>query len=114
MKTKTSNDLFSIADVCSYYGLSEATIRRKVKESRDGKGNFPLPLFKSGCRVLWKRADILAWGGEDADTIEFNALSIPPTLQAAPTISDDRVRRGLQRYGIDPPSPEGTKSSPTS
>ena len=60
---KTSPDLIDLADVCAYFGLSESTIRRKVRESRAGISNFPLPLLRSRCRVLWRKSEIEAWGG---------------------------------------------------
>jgi len=107
-------ELFTLEDVCAYFDLSASSIRRRVRDSRNNNGTFPIPLHKSHCRLVWRKSDIVNWAGEDADTIEFNSLSIPPTPQAAPTISDDRVRRGLKRYGIDLPPPEGTKPSPIS
>ena len=74
MKNK---DVYDITDICSYYGLSESTIRKKVQESRNGESNFPLPLFKSGSKALWRKSDIEAWGGEDGEVIH-----ITPTLSS--------------------------------
>ena len=99
---KKSQDLFDINQVSEYFGFSESTTRRKVRESRDGKGNFPLPLFKSGCRVLWRKADILAWAGEDGDVITYSPPPVPPPK--APLATDAKVRRGLARFGINLPT----------
>jgi len=93
-------DLYDIADVCAYFNLSESSIRRKVRDSRDGIGNFPLPLFKSRCRVLWKKSDIEAWRGEDAETITFTAPPIPSIPQAPSIPSSAEVRRGLEAFGF--------------
>ena len=74
--TTKSEHLFDLADVCGYFGFSESTVRRKVQDSRNGLGNFPLPLFRSGHRLLWRREDILFWLGEDDEAIAL-APSVP-------------------------------------
>ena len=56
-----SNDLFTIKEICQFYGLSEQTIRRRIKESREGSGSFPKPIFGYGKRGLWHREDIMNW-----------------------------------------------------
>ena len=56
-----NNDLFTIQEVCQYYGLSEQTIRRRIRESREGTGSFPKPIFGFGKRGLWHREDIENW-----------------------------------------------------
>jgi len=56
-----SNDLLSIQEVCQFYGLSEQTIRRRIRESREGVGSFPKPIFGFGRRGLWHREDIENW-----------------------------------------------------
>ena len=95
---RKSDDLLDINEVCSYFGLSEATVRRRIKESRDGMGNFPLPLFKSGHRLLWKKHIIEGWGGEDADVITFVPDQIP---QQMPQLVQDQnlieVRKRLEK-----------------
>ena len=90
----TNDDLLSLDAVCEYFGLSESTIRRKVRDSREGTGNFPLPLFKSGCRVLWKKSEIMSWNGEDAETITFTSSLIPPISQAAQPQNAAQALRG--------------------
>ena len=56
-----NNDLFTIQEVCQYYGLSEQTIRRRIRESREGAGSFPRPIFGYGRKALWRRSDIENW-----------------------------------------------------
>ena len=102
-RMKTNNDLFSIVEVCTYFGLSESTIRRKVRDSRDGVGNFPLPLFGSKCRVLWRKSDIESWRGEDADTIIFSPSQVSPAPQVAPLKSNAQVHRELKALGVKLP-----------
>jgi predicted DNA-binding transcriptional regulator AlpA len=64
---KKSNDLLSLSEVCEYFGLSEATIRRKVRESRENGGGFPLPIFKANSSLRWRRDSIENWQGEEAE-----------------------------------------------
>jgi predicted DNA-binding transcriptional regulator AlpA len=56
-----SSDLFTIQEVCRYYGLSEQTIRRRIKEARAGNSSFPSPIFGYGRKALWHREDIENW-----------------------------------------------------
>ena len=56
-----SNDLLTIQEVYQFYGLSEQTIRRRIRESREGIGSFPRPIFGYGRKALWHRADIENW-----------------------------------------------------
>jgi predicted DNA-binding transcriptional regulator AlpA len=98
MKNKVVYDL---TDICSYYGLSESTIRKKVRESRSGESNFPLPLLKRGCKALWRKSDIEAWGGEDGEVIH-----ITPTLSSVapvPTQNLNETRKRLEKFGISLP-----------
>jgi len=105
---KKNDDLFSMADVCEFYGLSESTIRRKVRNSRNGEGNFPLPLFGSGCRVLWRKDDILNWGGEDSEVVRFHHLPVQPPHQPVKTMSNPQVHRELAKLlGVKPPIQHG-------
>ena len=54
-------ELFTIEEVCQYYGLSEQTIRRRIKDSKQGIGTFPRPIFGYGRKALWKRSEIESW-----------------------------------------------------
>jgi len=67
-----NTELFNLEEVCRYFNLSESTIRRKICESREGKSNFPLPLFSSGCKVLWRKSDVINWSGEGSGVIPAN------------------------------------------
>ena len=66
-------EFFDLNDVCTYFCLSPSTVHRLIRESREGTRNFPLPLFKSGCRILWRRADIEGWTGEVTEATSANS-----------------------------------------
>jgi len=101
---KNNPDLLDLVGVCAYFGLSESTIRRKVRESRNGVSNFPLPLLRSRCRVLFRKSDIEAWRGEDAETVMFTPSQVSPIPQTTPTQSATQVRKGLEALGVRLPN----------
>jgi len=103
---KKNFDVFSMTDVCNYFGLSESTIRKKVRESREGKGNFPLPLFKSGCKVLWRKSDIETWHGEDGEVVHFMSTGTSATSEAPLNLAETHKR--LAKLGISLPQANGT------
>ena len=111
---KVSDALMTLPEVCNYYGQSESTVRRRIKDSREGRGNFPLPLFRSGCRVLWKRSDIENWNGEGGETITITPSPLPSFPKVSPFPSADQTRRTLAGFGIDLPPPTGMKPAPIS
>ena len=68
---KKSDDLFDLSEVAAYFGISESTVRRKVRRSRKNGCGFPIPLLSARSRLLWRKSDILDFKGEDAETIDF-------------------------------------------
>ena len=58
---KKNSNLFNIQEVCQFYGLSEQTIRRRIKESKQGRSTFPKPIFGYCRKALWRREDIESW-----------------------------------------------------
>jgi predicted DNA-binding transcriptional regulator AlpA len=99
MKNKKLNDdLMDLQAVCEYYGLSESTVRRKIKDTREGRGNFILPLFGSKCRIVFRRSDVESWKGEDCEVVSFTPSLPPHNPQVLP--SSSKVRKGLEAFGI--------------
>jgi predicted DNA-binding transcriptional regulator AlpA len=98
---KLSDDLLDLEGICNYFGMSESTVRRKIRETREGRGNFILPLFGSKCRILFRRSDVESWKGEEAEIINFSPSLPPLTPQVLP--SDAQVRKGLEAMGIKYP-----------
>ena len=97
-----SPDLWDIAEVAAYFGTSESTIRRKTKKRRETGYGFVPPLFSAGSRLLWRKADIEAWKGEDAaETVMFmpSTPSMPPVAQQ----SHEHVQRELRKLGVKLP-----------
>ena len=58
---KKNNTLLNIQEVCKFYGLSIQTIRRRIREAKQGTGSFPAPIFGYGRKALWHKTDIENW-----------------------------------------------------
>jgi predicted DNA-binding transcriptional regulator AlpA len=102
MKTKKiSDDLIDLKGVCDYFGLSESTVRRKIKDTREGRGNFLIPLFGTKCRILFRRSDVESWRGEETEVVSFTP-SLPPPLPQVEQ-NNDRIRKGLEALGVKLP-----------
>ena len=99
-KANKNPELFDMVEVCNYFGFSETTTRRRIRESREGRGNFPLPLFKSGSKVLWRKIDIESWAGEEAGSTTFTPSMVTAT-PSVPTQTDAQVRKGLKALGVE-------------
>lgn len=55
-------ETMTLQEVSAYFGLSEQTIRRRMKDARNGRSTFPRPIFGSGGRkALWRKTDIENW-----------------------------------------------------
>ena len=104
-----SQNLLGITEICDFFGLSETTIRRKVRASREGKGNFPLPLFQSGCRTLWRRSDVEAWRGE-AEVVAFTPSLIPP-IPPVQIQNLSQTHKRLEALGVKLPVQPGNESN---
>ena len=98
-----SLDLWDITEVASYYGVSESTIRRKVKKRRENGFGFISPIFSQGSKLLWRRVDVENFRCEDADTIVFNPSPVPAIL-ATQTKSHAQAQRELRALGVKLPN----------
>jgi len=97
---KKNDNLLDLKGVCDYFDLSESSVRRLVKLSREGLGNFPLPLFPAGHVLRWKRQQVEDWNGENSVT-EFSPSVSMPT-HATQTRSQAQVQKELKRrHGVD-------------
>ena len=53
--------LLTLRDLMLLLNLSEATLRRRIAESRAGIGNFPKPVTGFRRKLLFRPEDIEAW-----------------------------------------------------
>jgi hypothetical protein len=108
---KKSDELMDIREIAAYFGLSESSIRRRVRAARNGQSNFILPLFGCGSRVLFRKADVLSWRGEDSETITFTSSQVPAVPRAAEVKSHEQVQRELQALGVRLPGQQNKESN---
>ena len=102
-KTKIiDDDLIDLEGACRYFGYSESTIRRKIRDTREGRGNFILPLFGSKCRIVFRRSDLESWKGEDAEVIHFTPSLPPPKPHVEQNIT--KIHKQLADLGVKLPS----------
>ena len=99
-----SVDLLDINEVANYFGISESTVRRKVKKSRENGFGFILPLFSQGSKLLWRKEDVLSWTGENSETIVFNPSV--PSIPATQMKSHVQAQRELRALGVKLPGDE--------
>jgi predicted DNA-binding transcriptional regulator AlpA len=100
-----SQDLLDLKEVASYFGVSESTIRRKVKKRRENGCGFILPLFSQGSRLLWRKSDVLSWEGEGQEEVIMYTPSVP-SLAPVQTKSHSQVQRELRALGVKLPGDE--------
>ena len=55
--------LLTLRDLMLILNLSEATLRRRISESRKGIGNFPKPVCGSKCKLLFNPDEVELWAG---------------------------------------------------
>ena len=55
--------LLTLRDLMLILNLSEATLRRRISESRKGIGNFPKPVCGSNRKLLFNPDEIELWAG---------------------------------------------------
>jgi len=105
-----SLDLWGIADVSAYFGVSESTIRRKVKKRRENGFGFVIPIFSQGSKLLWRRVDVENFQCEDAETITFNS-SPAPAIPSAQMQSHAQAQQTLRALGVKLPSQPNNQSN---
>ena len=62
-------ELWNIKQVATFYAVSESTIRRRIRERKNGEGTFPIPIFGFGRVARWRRSDIEIWNEEVPEII---------------------------------------------
>ena len=48
-----NQELMNIKQVAEYYSISESTVRRRLRERKNGDGTFPIPIFGFGRIARW-------------------------------------------------------------
>ena len=90
--------ILTLTEVALYFRNSKPTIKRWLFLTRQGLGDFPLPISSKGCRLLWNKEDIVTWRsrlGNEAPLL--NQLPETPTERRR---RSEKVAKGLNKLGI--------------
>ena len=91
-----TSELMDVKQVAEHFGVSESTIRRRIKERKDGEGSFPVPVFGFNRVARWRRLDIENWNEIEPEIITVET----------PTQKNQKVKQaqsGLAALGIKTP-----------
>ena len=62
-------EFWNIQQVAAFYAVSESTVRRRIRERKNGNGTFPIPVFGFGRIARWRRSDIESWNEVEPEII---------------------------------------------
>jgi len=91
--------LLTFRDLLDLLAISEATLRRRIAETRAGTGTFPMHVNFNGSKrkLLWNPADIERWVGcqqQTTPTLEIESASSRTQRHAA-------AMKSLARKGVN-------------
>ena len=91
-----TSELMNVKQVAEHFGVSESTIRRRIKERKDGEGSFPIPVFGFNRVARWRRFDIENW-----NEIEPEIITVETPSQTKSRVK--AAQTGLAALGIKTP-----------
>jgi len=92
----------NVKQVAEHFGVSESTIRRRIRERKDGEGSFPVPVFGFNRVARWRRFDIENWSETEPEIIAIEtSAQVSRRVKAA--------RSGLAALGYK--VPKGNESN---
>ena len=86
-------EFWNIKQVAEYYGVSESTIRRRIRDRKNGIGTFIIPVFGFGKVAKFRRADVESW---NEDVPEVITVETP----AQQNRKVELAQKGLADFGI--------------
>ena len=93
MKT---TEFMNIKQVAEYFGVSESTIRRRLRDRRNGIGSFLVPAFGFGKIARFRRTDVENWSEVEPDIVTVET----PSQQNRKV---ELAQKGLADFGIKVP-----------
>jgi len=88
-----NQELMNIKQVAEYYSISESTVRRRLRERKNGDGTFPIPIFGFGRIARWRKSDIESWS-----EIEPEIVTVETPTQRNRKV--ELAQQGLASLGI--------------
>ena len=91
-----NEELLNVKQVAFFFGVSESTIRRRIRERKNGDGTFPIPIFGFGRIARWRKSDIESWSEIEPAIITVET----PAQQNSKIVA---AQKGLAGLGIKVP-----------
>jgi len=86
-------EFWNIKQVAEYFGVSESTIRRRLRDRKNGVGSFLIPVFGFGKVAKFRRSDVENWSEVEPEIITVET----PTQQNRKV---ELAQQGLAHFGI--------------
>jgi len=90
----SSNALMDIKQVANFFGISESTVRRRLRDRKNGEGSFPIPVFGFNRIARWHRVDIESWS-----EIEPEIIMVETPAQKNRKV--ESAKKGLAALGVN-------------
>jgi predicted DNA-binding transcriptional regulator AlpA len=68
-------ELWDIKQVAEYFCVSESTIRRRLRDRKNGIGSFIVPVFGFSRIARWRREDIENWNEQEPEIVMVETLT---------------------------------------
>ena len=86
-------EFWNTKQVAAYFGVSESTIRRRIRDRKNGVGTFLIPVFGFGKIAKFRRSDVENWSS-----------AVPEIVMVETPAQQNRkvelAQEGLARFGI--------------
>ena len=86
-------EFWNIKQVAAFYGVSESTIRRRLRDRKNGIGSFIIPVFGFGKVAKFRRSDVESWSETEPEVV-----TVETPTQA--NLKIEQAQKGLAGLGI--------------
>ena len=91
----------TLEQVADYYYCGKSTVKRWLMLSRRGILDFPMSINPKGCRLLWRRDDIIAWRSKIGNIPPEQPDELKIETPAERKTKDAKVAKGLAKMGVN-------------
>ena len=80
-------------EACEMLRISPSTIKRRVKKARAGESLFPIPVFKSGLKIMFKEEDLILFLDAEKMPEESSCSESPSIRKRRIENSNNKLRK---------------------
>ena len=91
-----NDELMDVKQVADYFGVSVSTIRRRLRDRKNGIGTFIMPVFGFGKIAKFRKSDLESWS-----EVEPDIITVETPAQQNHKI--ELAQKGLASLGIKVP-----------